>query len=285
VIIAENAVDLQRGINDFQHYCNENSLKVNRSKTKVMIFGKGRIPEAEFTLGEGGGALEKVKYFKYLGLTFSVQMAFTEHVFEVNARARQRIAYLYWRLPLHEMNLELVVNLFITYILPMYTYCSPIWSVKLSDNAVEALNVVFMNYLRRYFCLPKHSHRAALYYYTNTRPLHDAVRNLSMNAITKIAFPPDALEGYQLSFANQEELPRYNAEEEMSPDYPRERVFISRNKFYRKRTFRDLFMINHYKVCTTVKFHTTLSDSCRCIMCNSQLKRGHECCDKDYNTQ
>ena len=43
VILADSAEDLQKSLDFFSHYCTEWKLKVNESKTKVVIFGARRI--------------------------------------------------------------------------------------------------------------------------------------------------------------------------------------------------------------------------------------------------
>jgi hypothetical protein len=43
-LLAETANDLQTQLDAFYEYCNLWKLKVNADKTKVMVFGNGRLP-------------------------------------------------------------------------------------------------------------------------------------------------------------------------------------------------------------------------------------------------
>ena len=43
-----SAEELQIGVDGFAEYCRQNRLTINVSKTKIMIFGRGRIPSAHF---------------------------------------------------------------------------------------------------------------------------------------------------------------------------------------------------------------------------------------------
>ena len=241
-----------------------------------MIFGKGRIPAAEFQIK--GEKLEIVKEFSYLGVVFTPQLSFTNHVRNIVAKAKSRIAYLYINLPLYEMSLEMIISIFQTYILAMFMYCAPIWSVKLeAKNSIEMLNAVFNSYMKRYLGLPKYAHGAAIHYYCRTWPLYYAVRYLASEAVTKLSFPPNSLNGHQLSFANATPLPPYQPEIEMDQDFPRKSVYISRNRRFRMRCFRELFNIEHFKSCQVVKFHTRVTYDCKCIYCGQHATRSHTC--------
>ena len=61
---------LQSMLTDIENYCDKCQLKINTTKTKVMIFDKGRCNTKHnfFLYNE---KLENVKYFKYLGIYFS----------------------------------------------------------------------------------------------------------------------------------------------------------------------------------------------------------------------
>ena len=48
VVFAKSAESLQSMLNDIENYCNIWGLKINTSKTKVMIFEKGRHTQKDF---------------------------------------------------------------------------------------------------------------------------------------------------------------------------------------------------------------------------------------------
>ena len=43
VILADTAEDLQNALNNYQLYCNTWKLNINSSKTKIVIFARGRL--------------------------------------------------------------------------------------------------------------------------------------------------------------------------------------------------------------------------------------------------
>ena len=275
-LIAVSADELQKGLNDFAEYCSKNNLTINAAKTKIMIFGRGRIPNAEFFIMES--KIEVVKEFKYLGVTLTPQLSYAKHIQACVVKAKARIAYLYLKLPLFEMPLEIVIDIFTTYLLPIFTYCSPIWASSIvSQNSLQQLNSVFTNYVKRYLGLPKYANNAAVHYYCSTWPLYNAIMHSNTKQWFRISFPEGTLNNYNLSFANVAPLPQYVPEIEMNPDFPRGKVHVSRNRHYRQKVFRELFDIDHYMMCSVEKFHTHITSKCKCISCHKKCNRGHKC--------
>ena len=68
VVFAKSPESLQRMLTDIENYCNTLGLKINTSKTKIMIFEKGRHTSYDFHLNNV--KLEIVSTFKYLGVYF-----------------------------------------------------------------------------------------------------------------------------------------------------------------------------------------------------------------------
>jgi len=169
-IIAISAEELQKGLDGFAEYCKKNQLSINAEKTKVMVFGRGWIPKADFIIN--GERIEVVREFKYLGVILSPQLSFSSHLQACASKAKARISYLYLKLPLLEMPLDLVIQIFNTYILQIFMYCAPIWVSRVtSKNAIQQLNAVFSNFIKRYLGLPKYVSNSAVHYYCGTWPL------------------------------------------------------------------------------------------------------------------
>ena len=70
VILAEDAVQLQKALDAMCEYSNLYKLKINTSKTKVVIFSRGKVKKyPNFTLGNE--TLEVVGQYTYLGIVFN----------------------------------------------------------------------------------------------------------------------------------------------------------------------------------------------------------------------
>ena len=68
VVFAKSPEVLQCILHDIESYCTRWGLKINTSKTKAMIFEKGRHTHFDFYLNNS--KLELVDSFKYLGIHF-----------------------------------------------------------------------------------------------------------------------------------------------------------------------------------------------------------------------
>jgi len=168
-IIAESEEDLQRGLDNLNRYCHEHFIEVNVSKTKVQIFYRGRLPSCSFDLN--GRPLEIVKNFIYLGFGFSTQLSFTQHVQTINSRARAKCGLLFAKLPIINLPLNLVIDLFSVFIMPIYLYGLPLWFENCATSSFQAINSTFTKYLKRYLLVPTHSNNASVHFLTSTLPL------------------------------------------------------------------------------------------------------------------
>ena len=68
ILFAQTPEALQSLLNDLSTYCDTWGLKINRNKTKIMIFERGRLTKFDFSLNNT--VLEIVTSFKYLGVHF-----------------------------------------------------------------------------------------------------------------------------------------------------------------------------------------------------------------------
>jgi len=71
VFVSESPGGLQRHLVVLDDFCIERGLTVNLGKTKVMIFHTSRQGRAHAAFTLGGGQVEIVTTYVYLGVTFS----------------------------------------------------------------------------------------------------------------------------------------------------------------------------------------------------------------------
>jgi phage host-nuclease inhibitor protein Gam len=63
--VTESPAQLQKALDGMWDYCNKNKLTANNSKTKIVIFSKGKVKRfPEFKLGNV--ALEVIGQYTYL---------------------------------------------------------------------------------------------------------------------------------------------------------------------------------------------------------------------------
>ena len=206
-IIGESKEDLQHALNDLHQYCATNFIDINTSKTKIQIFHRGRLPSSAFDLD--GKAIEIVNDFIYLGFNFSSQLSFSKHAKNIDAKARAKCGILFARLPIMDLPLPIVLNLFSTFILPVYLYGLPLWLSNVSNSSLQMIDATLTKFLKRYLQVPLHSNNASIHFLTSTIPLSQQLKISAPNAIRSLSFPP-TLNGYRISFLqNSFQLMRY----------------------------------------------------------------------------
>jgi hypothetical protein len=82
-LLADTAVGLQRQLNLLSDFCNTNKLKVNESKTKIVVFKNGGILSRHESWIYNTVKLDVVNSFCYVGLSFTRQLSLSGMVNEL----------------------------------------------------------------------------------------------------------------------------------------------------------------------------------------------------------
>ena len=174
VILARTAIELQHHLDKIVSHCNTIELVINTDKTKVQIFYKGRLPNADtnFKFTVNNEELECVNEFKYLGIIFTTQLSFTKHIEMINTKARSKIGLILGKLKSMNIELDMILKMFECYVLPSYTYGLNVWFDNISQEAKKTLNSTFTKYLKRYLGLPYNTLNSLVYHVTETHPLN-----------------------------------------------------------------------------------------------------------------
>jgi len=275
-VLGNSAEDLQQGLNDLKQYCDKNFIEINTTKTKIQIFHRGRLPPCEFLLNEE--TIEIVNDFCYLGFNFSVQLSFSQHGRNINSKARAKCGLLFSKLPLQNLPLDIVLELFKVFILPSYTYGLALWSSNCSKSVFQSIDATFTKYLKRYLQIPTHSNNAIVHFLTSTTPLSEKLKYLAPHTIGSITFPNE-MHGHKVSFFQCENVIFESATTLES--IPTE-FWLSRNlhtiparQNLRKRLCRDVLDADHFLICKTSSFHPTATLSCLCKFCHDHAHMFH----------
>ena len=88
IILAENEHDLQSSLQSLYNYCESWTLSVNSSKTKIVIFSKGKVrnkPNFYF----GNDQIEICDEYTYLGVIFNYNGKFKKAINKQISQAQQ----------------------------------------------------------------------------------------------------------------------------------------------------------------------------------------------------
>ena len=91
ILLAESEHDLQTQMNSLGTYANIFQMEVNQKKTKVMIFDKPAkiIKRISKTWTIGRTCIEEDKIYKYLGVLFTSDGSFIEHIKNLKEKANK----------------------------------------------------------------------------------------------------------------------------------------------------------------------------------------------------
>lgn len=144
-ILATNAADLQHTLNIFDQYCNTWKLKINISKTKVLIFN-GNARDYKYTFKIGKYVLENVKEFKYLGVTFSKLNNFKTTKAQLKQQATKAMYFVLAKSKDNNLSIECKLKMFESMVLPILLYGCEVWGYGKNDIC-DAVQINFFRHI------------------------------------------------------------------------------------------------------------------------------------------
>lgn len=128
VLFSQTQHGLQNNVNELLRYGKINSLNINQSKTKALIFNRNGRKLIRYAFYSGRSIIENVTSYKYLGLVLSATGTFTVAKQELKKTALKALYALYRNMNgAFRKNVQLTIGLFDTLIKPILTYCCEIW--------------------------------------------------------------------------------------------------------------------------------------------------------------
>ena len=79
IILAENEIELQLALNKVYEYCMMFKLSVNSTKTKIIVFSRGKVRRIP-TFHYGCDVVEVVSDYVYLGITMNYNNKFEKAI-------------------------------------------------------------------------------------------------------------------------------------------------------------------------------------------------------------
>ena len=129
IIFAENAQDLQNGLNGVKDYCDKWKLKLNANKCKVIIFSRGVVRNyPEFFIGDD--IIEVVRNFTYLGIKLNYNNRFNVAQKDLTERASRAMFALIKKGKNLHLPLDVMIDLFDNMVLPVLLYGSEVWGFQ-----------------------------------------------------------------------------------------------------------------------------------------------------------
>jgi hypothetical protein len=164
-LFAKSPQALQSMITDLENFCNLWGLKINTSKTKVMIFERGRPTTCDFFIYNT--KIETVTYFKYLGITLYKNGSWLRSQKAIAQHASFSLHKLFNLFKDVELPIKQKFKLFDALVASILNFGAEIWG---SHEATD-IEMVHTKFIRSILCVKKSSNLSALYGETGRLPL------------------------------------------------------------------------------------------------------------------
>ena len=176
VIFAETAHDLQKALNAMQRYCDMWNLKINASKTKIVIFSKGKLRnKQDFMLINNH--LEVVDDFDYLGVRYNFNGKFAKNKKRLIDQARKAMFSLMKKSRKLSLPIDIQLHLFESMIVPILLYGSEVWGCE----NVDIINQFQLKFCKMLLRLKQSTPDIVIYGELGITPLNLSIENRILN--------------------------------------------------------------------------------------------------------
>ena len=182
VILAETADDLQNALTQYALYCETWKLNINNSKTKIVIFARGRLPDYRFRLIE---EIEIVPNYKYLGVMFSRTGSFLATKRHIASQANRAVFCLLKKAKNLLLPIDIQIEMFLKTVKPILLYACEICG----HGNVEILEQVQLKFLKSILNLKKSTPNCIVYGETGVLPLKIDIQTRIISFWSKIVLP------------------------------------------------------------------------------------------------
>ena len=137
VLLSETAVGLQAQLNTLHSASVRLQLKVNMSKSNIIVFRKGGYLASRERWFVGGQKMDVVNAYKYLGVYFSTKLSFTYACEDLASRAkRATMCILKTLYKFDRLSYPVYIKLFDAQVQPIVQYAAEIWGLGYA-NVIE----------------------------------------------------------------------------------------------------------------------------------------------------
>jgi hypothetical protein len=182
IVMAETAEELQTALNAVHEYCNQWLLTVNASKTKIVIFSRGKVRRfPDFTFGDQ--LLEVVEDYVYLGTTFNYNGNFHKAINKQITQSRRAMFNLLHKAKRLHLPLDIICELYDSLVVPILLYGSEIWGFQ----DMKDIEIQHRKFLKNILKVRKGTANCMVYAELGRKELKCNVNNRMLNFWLRIA--------------------------------------------------------------------------------------------------
>ena len=185
ILFSDSAIGLQNGLNLMEIYCNQWKLVINGSKTKVVIFARGKARKDQGVFMYNGTQLEIVDDYTYLGVIFNYNGSFTKTKKRRVEQASKAMFGLIRHCKRMDLPMDISLELFDRMILPILLYGCEVWGFE-DVSIVEKLHLKFIKIMLR---VSKFTPSCMVYYESGCFPLRKTIQERMVNFWARLLCP------------------------------------------------------------------------------------------------
>lgn len=187
VILSPTPGSLQSMINKLENYCNKWNLRVNLSKSKIMVFRKGGQLCRNEKWWYKRQRVEVVNKYKYLGVILTPSLSWETQFKDKSMAAKYAINAVWHNLLGNErVPLSAKFTCFNSIVKAILCYSSQVWGYKESDE----LEGVFRLFIKRIFKLPNNTPNYVLFLETGFEKVYLYTLRIHLNFLLRVVALP-----------------------------------------------------------------------------------------------
>ena len=172
IVMAEDEIELQKGLDAVRDYCKLWNLKINVNKTKIIRFSKRKTPNNQYEFLLNGEKVEVVDDYVYLGTTVSYNGKYSNAIEKQVTQAKRALFGLQSKKEMYDLPFDIVLDLFDKMILPILLYGCEIWGYE----DLQHIEVFYKKFLKETLRLNKQTTNCMVYGEAGRKPLNIIVK-------------------------------------------------------------------------------------------------------------
>jgi len=182
ILLSDSASGLQEGLNIMERYCNLWKLSINESKTKVIIFSRGKAKKDPPIFLYKGKRLEIVDDYTYLGITFNYNGSFTKAKKKRYEQASRAMFGLIRHCRKMDLSVDICSELFDRMVSPILLYGCEVWGFE-DISILERLHLKFSKLILK---VSKYTPSCMVYNELGRFPLKKIIQERMINYWAKL---------------------------------------------------------------------------------------------------
>ena len=182
LVLAESPEEMQLALSEVGTYCQKWGLSINKTKTKVIIFSRGKV-KRQFNFKIGNIDISTTSEYCYLGIVFNFNGKFGKAINERMTPARKAMFGLNQKAVNLLLPSDIHIDLFEKMIAPIFLYGCEVWGY----GNVEPLEIFYRSFIKRMLGLGKSTPNCIVYGEVGKYPVVHRVYARMISFWTKIS--------------------------------------------------------------------------------------------------